>query len=51
LAIKDTLQTESVDRWLTAYYGDFDTNSDEESRLALQRELQAIKDVRRLMES
>lgn len=51
LAIKDTLQTESVERWLTAYYGDFDTNSDEETRLALQRELQAIKDVRRLMES
>ena len=51
LQIKEALRSDDSERWLSAYYNDFNANIDSDESLELQKELQAIKDVRKLLES
>ena len=51
LTIKDVLQTNNNQRWLPAYFDDvFSENENIEERMAMEKELQNIKDIKRLLE-
>lgn len=51
LTIKDALQTNNSQRWLPAYFDDvFSENENIEERMAMEKELQNIKDIKRLLE-
>ncbi len=50
-SIKESLKTDNCDRWLSAYYSNLNTNIDVEDKINLQQELQAIRNVRRILDS
>ena len=50
LRIKDELQTESPNRWLQAYLNDFIDNVSIEEQREISQEIQAIQDIRQLLE-
>ena len=50
-ALKDALQTDKYERWVNAYFNDFNVNNDVEAQRAVAKELEAIKDIRRLLDS
>ena len=49
--LKDALQTDNYERWVPAYFNDFNVNNDVEAQRAVAKELQAIKDIKRLLDS
>lgn len=50
-SIKESLKTDNCDRWLSAYYSNLNTNIDVEDKINLQKELQAIRNVKRILDS
>ncbi len=49
--IKEALQTDSCDRWVPAYFGNFNVNDDAETKRKVQKEIEAIQNIKRLLES
>ena len=49
--IKEALQTEAIERWVPAYFGTFNPNDDIQTKRAVQQEIKAIQDIKRLLES
>ncbi len=49
--IKEILQTDSFERWIPAYFNEFIDNKNAEEKRKLQKEIKAIQDIKRLMES
>jgi transcriptional regulator of heat shock response len=49
--IKETLQTDNFERWIPAYFNAFIDNKSEEDERKLKKEIKAIQDIKRLMES